>query len=151
MPAVPRSVCLPTASNGPMSIDLQNLPGLTAIVPLRDTEQQISLGSRRFTNCRAIATAPDWFRIINLPIDRGLTFTQVQYDRAAAVAVLGAGAATQMFPYEDPIGRTITLGVGSSGHSSSPSSASSSRPVCVRTLPRATSSIATSTWTSTSR
>ena len=94
---------------------LSNLPGLTSIVPLRDTQQQISLGSRRFTNCRAIATVPDWFGIINLPLERGRLFSRMEYDRGEAVCVIGAEAAKQMFPYEDPIGRTITLGVGSTG------------------------------------
>ena len=94
---------------------LSNLPGLTSIVPLRDTQQQISLGSKRFTNCRAIATVPEWFGIINLPLERGRLFSPMEYENAEAVCVIGAEAAKQMFPYEDPIGRTVTLGVGSTG------------------------------------
>ena len=94
---------------------LQDLPSVASIVPLRDTGQQIILNSKRFTGCKAIATTPDWFTMINLPIDRGTTFTQVQYDRNEAVCVLGAKAAEQLFPYADPIGKSITLGVASSG------------------------------------
>ena len=94
---------------------LQNVPGLTSVVPLRDTQQQVTLGSKRFTNCHAIATTPDWFGIINLPLERGALFTKLQSDLGESVCVIGAGAATAMFPYEDPIGRTVTLGVGSTG------------------------------------
>jgi putative ABC transport system permease protein len=94
---------------------LNGLPNLASIVPLRDTKQQIVLNSKRFTGCNAIATTPDWFNMINLPLDRGSVFTQIQYDRAEAVCVLGAKAAEQMFPFSDPLGRTITLGAPSSG------------------------------------
>ena len=94
---------------------LLDLPSLSNIVPLRDTRQQIILNSKRFTGCNAIATTPGWFTMINLPIDRGTTFTQVQYDRNEPVCVLGAKAAEQMFPYADPLGKSITLGAASSG------------------------------------
>ena len=94
---------------------LRGLPGLSDIVPLRDTEQAIVRGSTRFTQCHAIATEPQWFGIINLALDRGRTFNQSEADRGEAVCVLGAGAALKMFPYGDPIGQPVTLGVGSTG------------------------------------
>ncbi len=94
---------------------LQSLPNTLAVVPMRDSDQQIVLGSKRFSNCKAIATTPDWFTIINQPLDRGSLFTQIQYDRADSVCVMGAKAAEQMFPFEDPIGKTITLGAPSTG------------------------------------
>jgi putative ABC transport system permease protein len=94
---------------------LKSLPNTVAVVPMRNSEQQIVLGSKRFTGCTAIATTPEWFTIINQPLDRGSIFTTIQYDRADAVCVMGAKAAEQMFPYEDPIGKTITLGAPSTG------------------------------------
>ena len=94
---------------------LLDLPSVAQIVPLRDTKQQIILDSKRFTGCNAIGTTSDWFTMINLPVDRGTIFTKVQYDRNEAVCVLGAKAAEQMFPYSDPLGKTITLGAASSG------------------------------------
>ncbi len=94
---------------------LKSLPNTLAVVPMRNSEQQIVLGSKRFSGCTAIATTPEWFTIINQPLDRGSIFTTIQSDRADAVCVMGAKAAEQMFPFEDPIGRTITLGAPSTG------------------------------------
>jgi putative ABC transport system permease protein len=94
---------------------LRTLPGIETIVPMRDAEQDVVRGAQRFNGARAIATTPEVFRVINLRLDRGQVFTQVQYERAEAVAVLGAKAAEQIFPFEDPIGRSITLGRPSTG------------------------------------
>jgi putative ABC transport system permease protein len=48
--------------------------------------------------------------MINLHTDRGNFFTQVQYDRAEPVCVLGSQVARQLFPYQDPIGETVQVG-----------------------------------------
>jgi putative ABC transport system permease protein len=94
---------------------VQTLPGIAAIVPMRDTEQRVVRNEVR-VNAKAIATVPQVFDVINLRPARGRCFTQVDYDRASAVCVLGALAARQLFPYEDPLGQVIQ--VGSSGTAS---------------------------------
>src|SRR5439155_21497017 len=68
------------------------LPGLTRVVALRDTEQKVIRGSV-LANSNAIGTEPDLFNVINLKPERGQFFTQVQYDRADAVCVLGSTSA----------------------------------------------------------
>jgi putative ABC transport system permease protein len=88
---------------------LKTLPGVEVFVPLRLTEQNVVLGDLR-ASADAIGTTPDIFRIINLELSRGHYFDQLQYDRGEAVCVLGALAARQLFPYQDPIGQTIQIG-----------------------------------------
>jgi putative ABC transport system permease protein len=88
---------------------LRTIPGLTTIVPLRDTEQRVVLGDRR-VNANAIGTTPEIFDVINLRLARGNFFDQIQYERGEAVCVLGAVAARQLFPYQDPLGQTIQVG-----------------------------------------
>ncbi|MGH7214030.1 MAG: ABC transporter permease [Tepidisphaeraceae bacterium] len=91
---------------------LATLPGLTRIVPLRDTGQKVTFRDLR-VNANAIGTTPDAFDVINLKLARGRFFTQVDYDVAAPVCVIGHVATQQMFPYQDPLGQQIQ--VGSSG------------------------------------
>ena len=91
---------------------LEALGTFTQVVPLRDTEQKVTRGDLR-ANANAMATTPGIFDIINLHLARGRSFTQVQYDAGEAVAVLGAGAAGQLFPYDDPLGQTIQVGTPS--------------------------------------
>jgi putative ABC transport system permease protein len=86
-----------------------SLPGVSTIVPVRDGEQTVQIGSTNFPAVKAIATTPDIFNVINLSLERGTTFTQVQYDRQEAVCVLGASAASKLFPFADPIGQRVAL------------------------------------------
>jgi putative ABC transport system permease protein len=89
---------------------LQEIPGLAAVVPIRDTEQNVSLGDVRAYGANAIGTTPRAFEVINLRLARGDLFTEVQYDRAEAVCVMGATLARSLFPYQDPIGAQVKLG-----------------------------------------
>jgi putative ABC transport system permease protein len=80
------------------------------VVRVRDTGQKIQRGSTLAPNAAAIGTEPALFQMINLRCQRGEFFSPLQYERGDAVCVLGATAAKQLFPYEDPIGRTVNIG-----------------------------------------
>ena len=88
---------------------LKTIPGIRTIVPLRDTEQKVVLKDMRI-NANAIATTPDIFQVINLRLEKGHYFSRLQYERSAAVCVLGSVAARQLFPYQDPLYQTIQVG-----------------------------------------
>jgi putative ABC transport system permease protein len=88
---------------------LKTIPGLESVVPLRNTEQRVVYGDVR-ADANAIGTTPNLFDVVNLRLARGQTFTQLQYDRAEPVCVLGGAAARQLFPYQDPLGQTVQVG-----------------------------------------
>lgn len=88
---------------------LQTLPQLDAVVPLRDTEQRVTRGDIRAT-AKAIGTTPDAFSVMNLELDRGRYFNQVDFETEARVCVIGAMAAQQLFPYSDPLEQPILVG-----------------------------------------
>ncbi|MFT3784961.1 MAG: ABC transporter permease [Tepidisphaeraceae bacterium] len=88
---------------------LADLVGVATAVPVRDGEQTVQIGSTRFPSVKPIATTPEMFTVTNLTLERGSVFSQVQYDRQEAVCVLGASAASKLFPYQDPIGQKVTL------------------------------------------
>ncbi|MCC6239009.1 MAG: ABC transporter permease [Phycisphaerales bacterium] len=90
------------------------VPDVQRIVPLRLTEQKVVRKDVR-ANAEAIGTTPQAFEVINLELARGRQFTQVDYDRAAPVCVIGSAVAAQLFPYDDPLGRTIEVGAPSTG------------------------------------
>ena len=93
---------------------LRDLPGLASIVPLRDTQQKVVFGDRR-APANAIGTVPDIFTVMNLPLERGRYFNSVDMNGASHVCVLGAMAAQQLFPYQDPMGQRIQVGSSESG------------------------------------
>ncbi|HRK32029.1 MAG TPA: ABC transporter permease [Tepidisphaeraceae bacterium] len=97
-------------------VDLQRIrgiPGLSHIVPIKDTEQRITVGEYRAPAASAIGTTPEIFQIINLRLARGELFTTLQAERGEAVCVIGSKVAEQLFPFKDPLGQSIQ--VGSSG------------------------------------
>ena len=89
---------------------VKTLDGLKQVVRVRDTRQKVIAGPRVAPTANAIGTEPELFQMINLKTERGETFTQVQYDRADAVCVLGATAAKQLFPQTDPLGQSVQVG-----------------------------------------
>jgi putative ABC transport system permease protein len=88
---------------------LKSLPRLEAIVPLRDTEQKVIRGDIR-ASANAIGTTPEAFSVMNLELERGRYFTQLDYAQKAHVCVMGSLAAQQLFPYTDPLGETVQIG-----------------------------------------
>lgn len=48
--------------------------------------------------------------IVNIKIIKGSSFTQAQENNGSKVALLGTTVVTKLFPNEDPIGKTITIG-----------------------------------------
>ncbi len=93
---------------------LKELPGLSVIVPMRDTQAKVVYEDRRVA-AAAIGTVPEIFDVLNLPLERGRYLNQIDFDRQAAVCVLGALAAEQLFPYQDPLGQQIQIGASNSG------------------------------------
>ena len=89
---------------------LRTLPGIRTVVPVRDTEQRVTRNAVRAAAARAVGTTPELFNVINLRTARGEKFTQIQYDRAEPVGVLGHLVAQQLFPFQDPIGETVLIG-----------------------------------------
>ena len=89
---------------------LRSLEGFRNIVRVRDTRAKVIRKSLQAPTANAIGTEPSLFEMINLRPERGSLFTPTQYERADAVCVLGATAARQLFPFEDPIGETVKVG-----------------------------------------
>jgi putative ABC transport system permease protein len=89
---------------------LKSLPQLDSIVPLRDTEQRVTRGDIRAT-AKAIGTTPQAFSVMNLELDRGRYFNGVDFEENAPVCVMGAMAAQQLFPFTDPLGESIMVGI----------------------------------------
>ncbi len=91
-----------------------NLPHLRLVVPVRNTELRVMRGAVRAPQVNAIATTNQLAEVLNFRIDRGRFLSRYDEETASQVCVLGALAAKQLFPFEDPLGSTITVGVAGS-------------------------------------
>ncbi len=93
---------------------LVDLPGIVTLVPMRDTQQKVVYEDHR-APVNAMGTEPQIFRIMNLPLERGRYFNDLDLRMEIPVCVLGAMAAQQLFPFQDPLHQHVQIGSADSG------------------------------------
>ena len=86
------------------------LPTVTDAVPIALSLKPAFHEERWIPNARILGTTPDYLKVKNLRVRRGRFVTAPDHWNTANVAVLGAGAATRLFQFKDPIGKSVLLG-----------------------------------------
>ncbi len=84
------------------------VPHVKRAVPLREIRKEVRYQSR-LTDARFIGATPDYFDMNHLAMNRGRFLTDRDVDRVDNVCVIADGIAKQLFPYEDPIGRSLQI------------------------------------------
>jgi putative ABC transport system permease protein len=94
--------------------DYQRLAGLLrradAVGADVQTGSAVKSGSRRLPDVRVHGTTANYGGILNLDLDGGRYFVDGEDTGAQAVAVIGWDVKDELFPYQDPIGRPVTVG-----------------------------------------
>ncbi|GAC1463208.1 MAG: ABC transporter permease [Isosphaeraceae bacterium] len=88
---------------------LRTVPTVLGATPLREFRKNI----RHFENeieGRIVGANPDCLSITGQKIASGRFLTGLDMERAANVAVIGSEVAEKLFPFGDPLGRSIRLG-----------------------------------------
>ena len=89
------------------------LPTIEDAVPMLVMRKNASHGSRRITNCRVLGIVPEYNKVKILDVqERGRFINRSDEKATRNVAVLTAGAAQQLFSYEDPLNKDFLLGDG---------------------------------------
>jgi putative ABC transport system permease protein len=95
----------------PKDVDaFESIPSVTRIVPMRIFPQDVRyLG--RIHNGRVVATTVDYADIhkLELACEQCRFLTEDDDVKMENVAVLGSAVAEKLFPYEDPLGKTVRL------------------------------------------
>ena len=63
----------------------------------------------QLVNVRTIGTIPEYQEVNKLEMARGRFLTQSDNDHMENICVLGSEAADKLFPFEEPMGRTVNL------------------------------------------
>jgi len=84
------------------------IPTVVSAMPARESRRVARHGDRKL-DARLLGVTPDFFRQHNLAIAHGRPIVDMDEERFANVAVLGAAAADALFPGQDPIGKGISL------------------------------------------
>jgi len=86
----------------------EEIPDVVAVSPEVKTKSQIIAGNRNWS-ASIYGESPDYFSIRQWPVEAGATFTDQDLRAAAKVAVLGPGAAEELFEDQDPVGEIIRI------------------------------------------
>jgi putative ABC transport system permease protein len=103
---------------------IATLPGVKAVGVVNDLPLSTDRDSDAFTverratkdessstgNCQDRLISPDYFRVMNIPLIKGRTFTKADTSTAPPVVIISQSFARRFFPNEDPLGQHITFG-----------------------------------------
>ncbi|MCC6909196.1 MAG: ABC transporter permease [Phycisphaerales bacterium] len=78
------------------------------IVPLKTCGAMVTRGSRQMSS-QTFGTTPDLPRCANLPVAQGRYLTWLDLESDASVCVIGRTVALQLFPLEEPLGKTLRV------------------------------------------
>jgi putative ABC transport system permease protein len=87
----------------------RGVPGLDAVSSEIVVNSSITREGRRRSG-RIVGVDSTYFRMLNMPIERGAMFTPEQMEQGRPVAVIGHGVRTRFFTTEDPIGKPLKVG-----------------------------------------
>ncbi len=88
---------------------LATVPTIKKALPIREIRRQIR-HLTHFIDGRVVGTTQDYADFNKLEMDRGRFLTEADNERYQNYAVLAAGTAKELFPYEDPMGQSVKLG-----------------------------------------
>jgi len=102
---------------------IATLPGVKAAGAVNDLPLGAGRDSDEFTierrgandvssstgSCQDRLVSPDYFRVMNIPLIKGRTFTKADASSAPPVVIISQSFARRFFPNEDPLGQHITF------------------------------------------
>ena len=88
---------------------MATVPTIKKALPIREIRKQIRYGSR-FLDGRVVGTTHDYADFNRLTVDKGRFLSPSDNERFENFAVLASETAAILFPYEDPLGRSVKLG-----------------------------------------
>ena len=84
------------------------LPTLERLTPIRESSQEIRY-LHRTLNGRLVGCTPEYREMNHLQIVQGRFLTPVDQQTMANVTVIASDVAATLFPYEDPLGKSILV------------------------------------------
>ncbi len=84
------------------------VPMVEDIAPQSEQEVEVQFEDRR-AKATLIGITPSFIRILNYSAGSGIFINEDHFNRSLKVCVLGASIAGELFPVDDPIGRSIKI------------------------------------------
>lgn len=85
---------------------VETIPTIESAIPIREMRREIRFGTRSIDG-RLVGCTPEYAEVTRLEIDRGHFISDAEVEEAKNNCVLAAKAAETLFPYEEPLDRTV--------------------------------------------
>jgi putative ABC transport system permease protein len=86
----------------------ETIPTIVRALPIREIRKELRYRHRAL-DCRLVGCTPEYFAVNHLAMDRGRFISPSDMDDRANYAVLAYTTAEKLFPFENPVGKTIQL------------------------------------------
>lgn len=90
------------------------VPQVKRIVPLREVAYSLRRGTLKYAGT-VVGADPAFFGVVNLQVSQGRFLNRHDNEVREKTCVIGAHIARQLFPYDDPVGQTLTVITNNSG------------------------------------
>ena len=91
------------------ALAMRRLRGLSVVAPVLQASQQAINGPNNWS-VSIIGTTPEYMDAANWTIDYGRGLDAQDIKRGTSNVVIGAEIVSELYPYEDPVGKTIRIG-----------------------------------------
>lgn len=91
------------------ALAMRRLRGLSVVAPVLKASQQAINGPNNWS-VSIIGTTPEYMDAANWTIDYGRGLDAQDIKRGTSNVVIGAEIVSELYPYEDPVGKTIRIG-----------------------------------------
>jgi putative ABC transport system permease protein len=86
----------------------ETIPTIKSIIPIREMRRQFSYQGR-VLNGRLVGCTPVYQHVTHIQIDRGRFLSDFDFKMKKKFCVLASRTAKELFPIEDPIGKTVAI------------------------------------------
>ena len=86
----------------------ETIPTVDRVLPIREIRRRFSYSSR-MVDGRLVGCTPDYAEVTRLEVDRGHFLTDAEVRQKQNHCVLSSEVAERLFPYENPLGRSIHI------------------------------------------
>ncbi len=85
----------------------ETIPTIERALPIREIPRRFSYFGRKVEDGRLVGCTPEYAEVTRLEVDRGHFISDAENDDKKNHCVLAAEVAQELFPFEDPLGRSI--------------------------------------------
>jgi putative ABC transport system permease protein len=108
-PGLPEGVIRYGLTGSDLDRIASTIPTVVSATPVRESQKEVRYLEHKLEG-RVVSVTPNFLKVSGLKLSRGRFISDLDNQQFANVAVLAAETSETLFPFQDPIGRTVHIG-----------------------------------------